>query len=379
MSPPPGFENSLKDHPMTLIRRWIILWTAATASALAEVEHPSPVVVATAVNARIITRMELTGSVTARRKAQLSARTSGLIRKLHVDAGDVVKAGDVLLELDDELAKIALERVTVAREQAEHELADARRLEAEARNLAKTGAFAKSEAQSRETALKVGMTGLRRTEVLESEQKSIIERHRLPAPFSGVISGKLAEEGEWVQTGTPVLELVETGSLRLDVQAPQEIYAKLAANPSVTIRLDPFPDRVLSGRIAAIVPVQDEVARTFLARIEMEDPEGLAAPGMSARAIFEFPGKDEVLQVPRDAVVRSPDGTAKVWTVTGTGGRTLAASRGVRLGQALTGSIEILQGLDAGTKVVVRGNEGLREGQPVEILPEAPDSNPAGR
>ena len=125
--------------------------------------------------------------------------------------------------------------------------------------------------------------------------------------------------------------------------------------------------------------MQDEVARTFLARIEMEDPEGLAAPGMSARAIFEFPGKDEVLQVPRDAVVRSPDGTAKVWTVTGTGGRTLAASRGVRLGQALTGSIEILQGLDAGTKVVVRGNEGLREGQPVEILPEAPDSNPAGR
>jgi RND family efflux transporter MFP subunit len=361
------------------MRRWIILWIATTSHILAEVEPPSPVVVATAANARIVNRMELTGSVTARRKARLSARTSGLVRKLHVDAGDFVKAGDVLLELDDELAKIALERVTVAREQAEHELTEARRLETEARNLAKTGAFAKSEAQSRETALKVGMTGLRRSEVLESEQKSIIERHRLPAPFDGVISGKLAEEGEWVQTGTPVLELVETGSLRLDIQAPQEIHARLAANPPVTVVLDPFPDRKLAGRLAAIVPVQDEVARTFLARIEMDDPEGLAAPGMSARAVFEFAGKDEVLQVPRDAVVRFPDGTAKVWIVTGTGAQTLAAPRVVRLGQALEGAIEILEGLEPGTRVVVRGNEGLREGQPVEILPEPQDSNPAGQ
>ncbi|MGL4400944.1 MAG: efflux RND transporter periplasmic adaptor subunit [Luteolibacter sp.] len=361
------------------MRRWILLWIATTAALLAEDGSPPPVVIATAQKARITHRLELTGSVTARRKARLSARTSGLIRKLHVDAGQVVKTGDVLLELDDELAKIALERVTVAREQAEHELTDARRLEAEAKNLAKTGAFARSEAQSRETALKVGITALRRTEVLESEQKSIIERHRLPAPFDGVISGKLAEEGEWVQTGTPVVELVETGSLRLDVQAPQEIYARLAADPTVTVMLDAFPNRTLAGKLAAIVPVQDEVARTFLARIEMEDPDGLAAPGMSARAIFEFRGADEVLQVPRDAVVRFPDGTAKVWIVTEAGGQTLAASRDVRLGQALTGFIEILQGVETGAKVVVRGNEGLREGQAVKILPEPQDSNPAAR
>lgn len=364
---------------MTLTRRWIILWIASTAALLAEDGLPLPVVVATAAKAQITTRMELTGSVTARRKARLSARTSGLIRKLHVDAGDVVKAGDVLLELDDELAKITLERVTVAREQAEHELSDARRLEAEAKNLAKTGAFARSEAESRETALKVGMTGLRRTEVLESEQKSIIERHRLPAPFDGVISGKLAEEGEWVQTGTPVVELVETGSLRLDVQAPQEIYAKLAAAPTVTVTLDAFPNRILAGKLAAIVPVQDEVARTFLARIEMEDPDRLAAPGMSARAVFEFRGADEVLQVPRDAIVRFPDGTAKVWIVTETGGQALAASRDVQLGQALTGSIEILHGVEAGAQVIVRGNEGLREGQAVKILPTPQDPNPAAR
>ncbi len=364
---------------MTFKRRWMALWIAATTTIFAQDGPPRPVVVATAAKAPIVTRLELTGSVTARRQARLSARASGLIRKLHVDAGDVVKAGDVLLELDDDLAKIALERVTVEREQAEHELTEARRLETEAKNLAKTGAFARSEAESRETALKVGMTALRRTEVMESEQKSIIERYRLPAPFDGVISGKLAEEGEWVQTGTPVVQLVETGSLSLDVQAPQEIYAQLAANPTLSIKLDAFPDRTLAGKLAVIVPVQDDVARTFLARIEMDDPDGLAAPGMSGRAIFEFRGKGEVLQVPRDAVVRFPDGTAKVWIVTEVDGKNLAASRDVELGQALTGSIEILAGIESGARVVVRGNESLREGQAVEVLPEPQDSNPAAR
>lgn len=364
---------------MIRLLRSQILWLAATAIIFAEDGPPRPVVVATAEKSRIISRVELTGTVTARRKARLSARTSGLIRKIHVDAGDFVRSGDLLLELDDNLAKIALERVTVAREQAEHELAEARRLETEAKNLAKTGAFAKSEAQSRETALKVGITGLRGTEALESEQKSIVERHRLPAPFDGVISGKLAEEGEWVQTGNPVLELVETGSLRLDIQAPQEIFAKLAASPSVTVKLDAFPGRTLDGKLSSIVPVQDEVARTFLARIEMIDPERLAAPGMSARAIFEFRGNGEVLQVPRDAVVRFPDGSAKVWVLTENGGQSIAGSRDVRLGQALTDAIEILEGVNAGDQVVVRGNEGLREGQSVEILPAAGSSNPVAR
>ncbi len=360
-------------------QRWIWLWLATAGVAAAEEEPPKPVNVVTAERSPAVTRLELTGSVTARRQAQLSARTAGLVRKLHVDAGSVVKAGDVLMELDDELAAIALDRVIVEREQAALQLAEAKRLESEARNLAKTGAFAKSEADSRQTSLKVRETALRAAEVTEKETRSIVERHRLLAPFDGVISGKLAEEGEWVQTGTPVVELVETGSVQLDIQAPQEIYAKLSGKPTLDIRLDAHPDLRLTGKIAVIVPVQDTVARTFLARIEMDDPQGLAAPGMSGRVIFEFTGKDPVLQVPRDAVVRFPDGTAKVWTISDDGGKSIASSRNIRLGQSLSEFIEVREGIDAGAQVVVRGNESLREGQLVQILPTEPATTPAAQ
>jgi RND family efflux transporter MFP subunit len=354
----------------------IWLWLATGPLATAQEGPPKPVNVFTAERSPVVTCLELTGSVTARRQARLSAKTAGLVRKLHVDAGSVVKAGDILMELDDELAAIDLDRVTVEREQAELELAEAKRLASEASNLAKTGAFAKSEADSRQTILKVRAAALRVAEVIEKENKSIVERHRLLAPFAGVISGKLAEEGEWVQTGTPVVELVETGSVRLDVRAPQEIYAQVIENPTLEIRLDAYPDQRLAGKLAVIVPVTDAVARSFLARIEMEDPLGLAAPGMSGSVIFKFTGKVPVVQVPRDAVVRFPDGTAKVWTVAGDGEKAIASSRNILLGQSLKESVEVREGLDAGTRVVIRGNEGLREGQAVEILPAEPVTTP---
>jgi RND family efflux transporter MFP subunit len=356
--------------------RKIWLWIATGAVASAQEVPPKPVSVVTVDRSPVVTRLELTGSVTARRQARLSARTAGLIKRLHVDAGSVVKAGDVLMELDDELAAISLDRVLVEREQAELELAEAERLESEARKLAKTGAFAKSEADSRQTILKVRTSALRAAKVTEREMRSIVERHRLLAPFDGVISAKLAEEGEWVQTGTPVVELVETGSVRLDVRAPQEAYERLTGNPSLAIALDAYPDEWLTGKLAVIVPVKDAVARTFLARIEMDDPRGLAAPGMSGRVIFKFTGNARVIQVPRDAVVRFPDGTAKVWTVTGDGRHATASSRTVRLGQSLKESIEVSEGIDAGARVVIRGNEGLREGQAVEILPAEPGTSP---
>jgi RND family efflux transporter MFP subunit len=363
---------------MLLKQTTLALWLAASAVAVAD-DAPKPVVVVTAVKAPVLTTVELTGSVTARRQASLSSRTDGLIRKLLVDSGDVVKSGDLLMELDDELAVLALERVIAGREQAEVILANATRLETEASQLTKTGAFARSEAESRKTALKVGETELRRGVALEKEQRSLVERHRLLAPFDGVISMKLAEEGEWVETGTPVVELVETGSLRMDVQAPQELYPMLRKNPEITIRLDAYPAESLGGRITAIVPVKDAVARTFLVRMEIDDPGKLAAAGMSGRVTLTFSDDKGTMQIPRDAIIRLPDGTTKVWVVDQSGNQAITHSTTVKTGRGLGESIEIIEGIENGSRIVVRGNESLTEGQLVSIIPAAPESTPAAR
>lgn len=348
-------------------------------------EEARPVTVTRPVRELLVTTWELSGSITPRRQSRLSARTSGLILRLRVDAGDTVAAGDVLMELDPALAVLALEKATASRQQAELELAEADRLVAEGRNLAKVGGFSRSEAETRETAVRVRRALLESLQVAVREQEEIIARHRLPAPFSGVISRKLAEEGEWVQTGTPVLELVETGAPWLDVQAPQETYAALhnahteagRSQIEVTVRLDPFPDIALPAKIVARVPVKDMVTRTFLVRLELDDPQGLAGPGMSARARFSIRSGELALQVPRDAVVRLPDGTAKVWLVVPEAGGQVARSRTVELGRTLTNRLEVRSGLDEMPLIVLQGNESLREGQTVTLLSDAAAPSPS--
>jgi RND family efflux transporter MFP subunit len=367
--------NSPRPGPLIAI---VCLLAAGTPLPAAP-EGPRPVTVTRPVQEPLVTTLELTGSLTARRHSHLSARTSGLVQRLEVDAGRTVAHGDTLMELDSALAMLVLEKTSAQRRQAELELAEAERLLTEGKNLAKLGGFSRSEAETRETNVRVRRALLESLTVQVREQEEIIARHRLPAPFSGVISRKLTEEGEWVQTGTAVLELVETGAPWLDVQAPQEAYAALrdggaeaeAVRLEVTVHLDAFPDVALPARISTRVPVKDLVARTFLVRLELEDPRQLAAPGMSARARFTLRGREPVVQVARDAVVRLPDGTAKVWVVETNGGTPVARSRLVELGRTLTRLVEVRRGLEGTPQVVVRGNEGLRENEPVSVLPEA--------
>lgn len=332
-----------------------------------------PVTVETAILAPVVSRLELTGSVSARQRSQLSSRSSGLVRTMHVDAGDVVKQGDLLMDLDPELAEIELERLDAESEQARIELADSERLFNEARDLASRDAFPKSEANSRENAVGVKRASAKQMEARVKQQRALIERHRLLAPYNGVISQRLTDAGEWVETGRPVVELVSLDRPRLDVQVPQEFYAKLAGESKVTVKLDAFPEREFAGRVAAIVPVKDPVARTFLTRIEWEDAKIKVGPGMSGRAIFEFESEDSVVQVPRDAVVRFPDGTAKVWTLQEKGGRLTATSRTVTIGTSLAGRARVLSGLENGARVVVRGNEGLQEGQEITVILAKPE------
>jgi RND family efflux transporter MFP subunit len=329
-----------------------------------------PVTVAKAQASPVISTLELTGSIIAKRQARLSSRTSGLIQKLHVDAGSSVKAGDVLMELDPTQAELVFERIQVEGEQAAAELAEAQRQLEEVRHLAKSGGFSKSEAETRETAVRVQTAAVKRIAVQLREQKEIIARHKLLAPFDGVIRLKQAEEGEWVQTGTPVVELIETGDLLLDVQVPQEFYARLDRDAEITARLDAHPATELKATVATRVAATDPVSRTFLARLKLDDPKGLAAPGMSARATFRFKDKETALQVPRDAIVRSQDGSATVWSVTPTPGEDdlgTVKAHTVKTGPALSKWVVILEGLAPDATVVLSGNESLRDGQTVRI------------
>ncbi len=311
-------------------------------------------------------RFSLTGTLTAERDAQLSPRVDGLVSRVHVDAGDHVEAGQVLIELDPSVGRQALARVRAQEAEAEAAVREAGRLLAEARRLGKDQLIAATQVDARESELRLAQAALASARAGAREQAELVERHALPAPFDGVVAEKLTEVGEWVQRGTPVLALVATGSVRLDLRVPQERFAQIGDATRVRVYADTLGGEPLSARIGARVPVNDPGARTFLLRLLVDDPDGRLLPGASARAEIDLPAGAPALAVSRDALLRQPDGGHHLFVVeTGEAGP-VARQRSVRVLRERGDRVAVDGELKAGEQVVVRGNEALRDGQAVE-------------
>jgi RND family efflux transporter MFP subunit len=338
------------------------LWLAMPASA----QQPAPVVVAVPRTAQVTEELRLTGTLTAERSARLSPLVDGLVARIRVDAGDRVKRGAPLLELDAAVARLALERARAGAVEAEARHAEALRLADEAARLVAERHLPRTELARREADAKLAAASLAAARAAEREQAELVKRHVLPAPFDGVVARRMTDVGEWVTRGTPVMELVATDRIRLDVQAPQERFAEIREDAPVEVFADARGGEALPGHIVARVPVSDPTARTFLVRILVDGAGGQLLPGTSATAAIELPGAQTALVVPRDALLRYPDGTHSVFVVRESDGRATAEERRVRLGRGGE-RVEILEGIAPGDRVVVRGNESLRNGQPVRI------------
>lgn len=331
-------------------------------------EDGARVEVAKAEQRVLVEEVPLTGSVSSPQIALLSSEVAGLVSRVHVDAGDVVEAGDVLLELNNELgtidrdsARAAARGAHATREESRKRLADARRLEV-------TRAIAANEVRALEAQVEVDEAAWRAADADARRQEAELNRHRLIAPFKATVSRKLTEVGEWLTPGSGVMELVATEGLRVDFQVPQQFYPRVDESSAMVIQFDAYPDQTFPGKIHRKVPLSDNGARTFLLRVLLdESTTEQLIPGMSVRATLQLTVAREGVVVPRDALLRYPDGRVSVWVLSGPAENNTAQVREQRVttGLGFGEWIEIRTGLDAGALVIVRGNEALREGQTV--------------
>lgn len=336
------------------------------AAPTAEATAP-PVTVGMAESAPITEEVPLTGSLTSPRVAQVSTAVGGLVENVRVEVGDRVEAGDLLLSLDRELEQLSLEAARAATEQARAELADVRRRLTEAKQLTAQQTIPETELRSLEAQVQVNRATVARFAAEEQRQAARLRRHELAAPFAGVISRRLTEAGEWVDPGTAVAELIATEGLRVDFSVPQQYFPRIDEDTRLEVRLAAVPERSFEARIGAVVPVSDPSARTFLLRAYL-DAEGIpVTPGMSARGILRLQAARQGVVVSRDALLRYPDGRSTVWVVEGEGPTATVSERQVQTGIGFDGKLEIRSGLEPGTRVVLTGNEALKDGQSVRV------------
>jgi len=326
------------------------------------------VTLATSDRDEIVEELPLNGELSARRRAHLSTDVTGRVETIEAEEGDRVATGEVLLSLDKELARLDLEQARAARDEAVSDFEDAERRLREARALAERQSIAQTDVRAREFAVERQRATLARRDTEVDRSALLLERHDVRAPFNGVITERTADPGEWIEPGTTVYELVAVDRLRLDLMAPQRYFGRIDPNTRVRIRIDALGDETLTARIDEVVPDSAPESRSFPVRVRLDNSDLRLTPGMSARATLELGTGREGVLVPRDALIRYSDGRTVVFTAAGEGEQRTVTERRIETGSSFAGRIEVTAGLEAGTPVVLRGNEALRDGQSVRVI-----------
>ena len=357
-----------------------LLAVAGTTSAIAaeEVTDSAPIAVeaVAAQQQPLIEEIPVTGTINPLRQALLSAEVSGLIQSIHADIGDRVEKGDLLLKLDPELSSISRDAALAEVARVRETLADSHRRLAELERLVGDNHVAETEVESLGSEVRERSAQLQAAQVETERLGALLRRHQVAAPFSGTISLREVDLGEWVEPGTALFELVDTDALRADFQVPQRYFSRVRPQTGIRVKLD--SGETLDTLVEHRIPVSRSGSRTFLLRtvITPKNPNAPELiPGMSASAVLQLKSDKSGIAVPRDAVLRYPDGRVTVWIAAPDqewGETAEVHEQQVTTGLSFNGMIEIKTGMEAGQRVIVRGNESLQPGQKVILKRASP-------
>ncbi|HEU5191300.1 MAG TPA: efflux RND transporter periplasmic adaptor subunit [Methylomirabilota bacterium] len=373
-------------------------------------------------------RFGTTADILANQQAAIFSKVSGYIRRIHVDRGDFVKEGQLLVEIDDQELQAQLQqaRAGLLTGQASHQMArstlDGNRanLENQRANLLKSRAVADNDARQSDrmkalferglvsatdwenarTTAEASRAQLQATEaqlrvaesqILTSESQvrlaeaqietyqaalnlaqSNLANTRLVAPFAGYVSQRNLDAGAAVSAGSSgtntsslgILVVQDIKSVKVQVDVPERQIARVIPGVPVRLSVDPYTGHVFRGTVSRIVHALDPRARTMGVEVDIPNADGRLKPGMFARVDLVVDRRPGALAVPVEAV-RLGDGRPSVVVVRGGAVEFIAVELGVTDG----GWVEIVQGVGDKDSVIVQGKDLVKSGQKVKAVP----------
>jgi len=319
-------------------------------------KKPAPTV--RAVQARkgtISNKLDLTGSVIATCTAKIGSPAEGPVMNCKIREGDSVQKGQTLLKIGRRKAAEAL--VEAAKESLSREKEDLRRIE----QLVKGGAIPAEELDT--ARLRVSRANAELSKAMESAGD-----YEIKAPWGGLVNKVYVTDGYFVSPRETLVEIYNPDSLVISTAVPEKYAALIQTGMKVDVKLDAWPDDILTGKIERIYPYLDQRLRTRTVEIALEKSVDLA-PGMFARLNVLLGTANDAVIIPAEAIVSTPKEDVVFVVENGK-----AVRRSVETGIEDGNQIQIVSGIDASDKVIVAGNDKLKDGTAVKILVQnAPD------
>ncbi len=302
--------------------------------------------------------IQAVGSLRAVKGADLSLETAGTIDSITFDSGDDVEAGKVLLKLrsDDDAAKLASLQATAALNRITYD-----------RDLKQ----AKIQAVSQAT-LDTDAANLKNAEAQVAEQRAVLDKKTLRAPFAGHLGIRAVDLGQYLGAGTMVVTLQALDPIYLDFFVPQQAVDQVRLHQSLDVKVDAYPKDVFAGEISAINPRVDSGSRNVQVRASLHNADHRLLPGMYATLDIQVGQPERYITLPQTAITYSPYGDS-VYVVddkgNGPDGKPLLVARQtfVTTGATRGDQVAALTGVKEGETVVVAGQIKLHNGSTVLI------------
>jgi len=337
-------------NPPVCLLLAMALFLALSAPALAQ--NPVQVITAEARRETVRDSIEVLGTLRANETVEITATITDTITLLHFDDGQRVAAGDILAEMTSEEEHAQLEEEL-------SNVAEARKQFERLAPVVKKGAASQAELDQREREL---ATAQARFKAIESRLRDRL----ILAPFAGIVGLRNISTGALVEPGDLITTLDDISVMKLDFTVPTVHLEALKPGATIQATAPAFKDEIFTGTVKSINSRIDPATRSIIARAIIENPDGNLKPGL-LMTVKLLNNSREGIVIPEEALI--PTGrTNLVMVVQQSEGSAKAQRREVKIGARRFGSVEIIEGLEAGELVVTHGNTRVRPNQEVKIL-----------
>lgn len=351
-------------------RVFLLLLAAAGSSACAETAPaateapPPPVHVITIESEPITPSSSATAEILANRESRLRSETAGRVVDVRVEAGDRVEQGEILLRLDVGRPASAAQAANAALAQTDARLNQAQRELARTKKLVKAGGLPEQKLDDAEDAVRLASAARDAARAEASLARRGLTDAVVRAPFGGTIVERNVEIGEYLAPGSPLLTLADTSLLKARVLLDPREAIDVAVGASAEVSVYARPGEAFQGRVVRVGDVIDPRTRRLPVEIELDDHDGRLRPGLVAKFVVLTGAPKMSIRVPLDGVFER-FGSHHVYVIEDQ----IAKRRVIELGSVRAGFAEVVDGVEAGETVVVKGVTRVVDGSKVQVIP----------
>lgn len=308
----------------------------------------------------------LPGDVHAFEETRIYARADGYLLRWHSDIGAKVDFGQVLAEIDTPELDQELNQSRAALTQAQANLSLARSSADRWQGLLQDRAVSQQEVEEKAGARAARAADVQAAEAAVLRLEKLASFKEIRAPFAGTITRRLVDTGALVHaggSGSALFELAQTDTLRVHVNVPQAYLRDVSVGAPAQVRVAEYPGRSFLGKIVRTSGAFDAVTRTLLTEIEVPNVDGALFPGINVDVQLSLAQANPPLVVPGTSILIRSEGPQ----VAVVDAHDVIRLHKVQLGRDLGQSVEIVDGLSDGARIVTKPNDTLFDGLPVRI------------